>query len=444
MENYFKFTENNTNLRTEIIAGVTTFLTMAYIIIIQPAILSSDFTGNPTGLGINEVFLATCIGSSLTCMIMGFYARWPIALSCGMGENFFFISVIMSLSAMGISHAWQVTLGMVFISGLVFFLLSLCKVTQVLTEAVPQSLKAAIAVGIGLFIAFIGFKNAGVIVDHPGTLVTLTKDFFTVNMLVFATGLFITVTLMVFKIRGALLLGIVAASVLALILGKIHFNGVVSLPDINKNAFLDLDIIGCLNITFIPFLLVFLVMDVFDTMGTLCAVAEHGGYVKDNKIPRADKVFVADASGSMISAFVGTSTITAFIESTTGIAEGGRTGLTSIVVGLLFLVALFFTPVITMLGSYAPITAPALIIVGAMMLKSARNIDFQDPSEYIPAFITLITIPLTFSIADGLALGFISFAAIKLISGKGNDVHWLMYIISLLLLAYFLFVRSLI
>ena len=442
MEKFFSLKEQGTNVKTEILAGLTTFLTMAYIIFLQPAVLSTDFAGNPTGLDFGAVLLATCLASAIASILMGLIAKYPIALAPGMGENFFFVSVIMSLSALGFANSWQVALGIIFISGVIFLILSIFRVREAIIDAVSPSIRNGIAVGIGLFIAFIGLKNGGLIIDKPGTLVGLNANVLSADVAVFVFGLIVASVLQCRRVRGSILWGILAAAILALILGKVEFGGIFGFPEIKNHIAFKMDIKSALTLSCIPFIVVFVFMDMFDTVGTLVGVAEQAGFIKDNKLPRANKALLADATGTVAGACLGTSTVTSYIESATGVEYGGRTGLTSITTGILFLLALLFGPLVGMIGNYLPITAPALVLVGAMMIRNVMKIDWNDYSECIPAFLTLIGIPLTFSIADGLALGFISYPIIKLLSGKGKEVKWLMYVLAVILIIYFIFVRA--
>lgn len=445
LERVFRLSESGTTVRTECLAGVTTFLTMSYIIFVQPAVLSTDFAGNPTGLDANAVLLATCVISALSCVGMGLLARYPIALAPGVGENFFFVSVIMALSAAGFESPWRVALGVVFIAGVVFFILSLLRVREAIINAVSPSVRSGIAVGIGVFIAFIGLQNGGVIIDHPSTLTTLNTQFFSSesapDLAVFFVGLLLAAGLQARRARGAILWGILGATLVALALQKIPFNGIFGIPQIEQSAALQMDLPSAFSLTCLPFIIVFVFMDTFDTVGTLVGVAEQAGFMENNKLPRASRALAIDAAGTVAGAAMGTSTITSYVESAAGVAYGGRTGLTSVVVGLLFLVALLFSPLIGMIGQYPPITAPALVVVGCMMMRNATHIDWHDHSEAIPAFLIAIGIPLTYSIADGLTIGFIAYPVIKLIGGKWRATHWLMSVLAVILLAYFLLVR---
>jgi AGZA family xanthine/uracil permease-like MFS transporter len=300
-------------------------------------------------------------------------------------------------------------------------------------------MRSGIAVGIGLFIAFIGLRNGGIVVVDNGQI-SLSGDIFSPDAGVFTVGLITAAALLVRRTRGSILWGILAAAVLALILGKIQFNGFIGLPDISESAAFKMDLVSALSLVSIPFIIIFIFMDVFDTLGTLIGVSEQAGFIRDGKLPRAGKAFTVDAVGTVAGACLGTSTVTSYIESTVGVAYGGRTGLTSVVTGLLFLLALLFSPLIAMIGGYLPITAGALVIVGVMMAENVRKIDWKDFSEAIPAFLIILGIPLTYSIADGLALGFISYPLVKFLGGKGKDVNGLIYLIAAVLLLYFIFI----
>jgi len=463
LERFFRLTENQTSVRTETLAGVTTFLTMAYIIVVQPAVLSGKMFGLNTGMDFGAVMTATCLAAALATAIMALYARYPIAQAPGMGENFFFVfSAIPAATAAGFANGWQVALGAVFVSGVIFLALSLIGLREMIFNAVSPSLKNGIAAGIGLFIAFIGLQNAGVIIKDPGSAVKLNSHFTSPDLLVFFFGLLTTAVLHARKVRGSILWGMVGATAVAALLKLtvVHSSasavvaesmlakrfefakGVVAAPPSLSPTFLQMDILNALSPKMLPFVFVFLFMFMFDAIGTLIGVSEQAGFMRDNKLPRAKQAMVSDAVGTVAGAALGTSTVTSFIESAAGVEQGGRTGLTGLVVAALFLLALFFSPLVAMLGSYPPITAPALVIVGALMMQNVAKIQWSDSTESIPAFLTLIGIPLSYSIADGLALGFISYPIIKLFAGRGREVGWLGYGLAAVLLAYFVFVRS--
>jgi AGZA family xanthine/uracil permease-like MFS transporter len=431
-----------TTTKTEVIAGVTTFLTMAYILFVQPAVLSTDFTGKPTGLDFGAVLLATCIVSGAATILMGLWAKYPIALAPGMGENFFFVSVIMALAAAGVPEPWRVALGIVFISGVIFLTLSVMGVREAVLDSISPSMRNAIAAGIGLFVAFIGLRNGGLLVSHPGTLVTLNPNLLSADVAVFAVGLITTAVLHIRGVRGAMLVGIVAAALAAAALDKIQYVGVFGLPHVMAPAAFRFDIATAASPKLLPFVAVFLFMNVFDTIGSVIGVTQQAGLIRDGKLPRAERVLVVDAAGTVLGAALGTSTIVTYIESAAGVSAGGRTGLTAVVAGSLFFVALLFSPLIGMIGNYLPITAPALIVVGAMMMSNASRIEWEDASESVPAFLTMAGIPLTYSIADGLALGFITYPVLKLLTGQAQQIGKMSYAISALLIVYFVFVRT--
>ncbi len=480
LDRFFRLTEHNTNVRTELLAGLTTFLTMAYIIVVQPMVLSGRMFGmSPEIMDFDSVMAATCVAAAIATGIMALYARYPIAQAPGMGQNFFF--VLTAVPAAGIwlarevaegrlqpgqTSAWQIALGVVFISGILFLILSLLGVREALLEAISPSMRHGIAVGIGLFIAFIGLHNASLILPADGTLVKLNPQFLSPDLIVFFFGLVVTAALQARRVRGAIIWGILAATLLACLLkaglpylperaaqsevvAKSALNtrfavasSVVSTPPSMAPTFLKMDLVRARSRPMVPFILIFLFMVVFDTLGTLVGVSERAGLIKDNKLPRVKQAFMADAMGSVVGAACGTSTVTSYIESAAGVEQGGRTGLTALVVAVLFLGAMFFSPVINMVGSYPPITAPALVVIGAMMCAGVTKIDWSNYAEAMPAFLVMVGIPLTYSIGDGLALGFISYPVVKLLAGQRRDVKWLMYAMALVLVAYFVMVRT--
>jgi AGZA family xanthine/uracil permease-like MFS transporter len=379
--------------------------------------------------------------SGSATILMGLWAKYPIALAPGMGENFFFVSVIMTLGAAGVVEPWRAALGIVFVSGVIFLALSVIGVREAILDSVSSSMRNAIAAGIGLFIAFIGLRNGGLIVAHPGTLVALNPRLASPDVAVFTIGLITAAVLQVRRIRGAILAGILTAAVTAAAAGKIHYAGVLGLPRINTAAAFQCDLATALDPRWLPLVAVFLFMNVFDTIGSVIGVTQQAGLMRDGKLPRAGRVLVVDAAGTVAGAALGTSTIVTYIESAAGVAAGGRTGLTAVVAGALFFVALVFSPLIGMIGNYLPITAPALIIVGAMMMSHAAHIAWDDLSESLPAFLTLVGIPLAYSIADGLALGFVSYPILKVLTGRARTIGPMSYLVALLLVIYFVFVR---
>jgi AGZA family xanthine/uracil permease-like MFS transporter len=467
LERVFRLRENGTTVRTELVAGMTTFLTMSYIIFVQPAVLSGVMFGKPTGMDFGAITTATCLAAALASAIMGLYARYPIAQAPGMGENFFFVfSAIPAAAAAGAAVPWATALGAVFVSGVLFLMLSLVGAREAVMNAISPSMKHAIAAGIGLFIAFIGLQNAGLILKDPGTAVKLNPNFGSPDLLVFFVGLLTAASLHARRVRGSILWGILAAGALAIVLKLTlpHLGGavngaplvtesalmkhfqlaehVVARPPSLEPTFFRMDVRGALSLAMAPYVMVFLFMVFFDTVGTLVGVAQQAGFMRDNRLPRARQAFLSDATATVAGACLGTSTVTSYIESATGVEQGGRTGLTAVTVAGLFLVALFFSPIIAMLGGYAPITAPALVLVGAMMLRNVEHLAWNDFTELLPSFLVLIGIPLTFSIADGLALGFISYPLLKVLGGRAAEVRPASWVIAGLLLLYFLVVRS--
>ena len=444
------------------VAGMTTFLTMAYIIVVQPAVLSGEMFGMKTGMDFGAVMTATCLSAALATALMALLANYPIAQAPGMGENFFFVfSAIPAATAAGFANGWQVALGTVFVSGVLFLILSLVGLRELIFNAISPNMKYAIAAGIGLFIAFIGLQNTGLIVKDPGTAVKLNVHMISPDLIVFFIGLLATAALRARRIRGSILWGIIASTIVAIVLKWILADstspvvtnsmlakqfqlarGIVAAPPPLSSTFLQMDIVHALSPKMLPFALVFLLMLTFDAIGTLIGVCEQAGLMRNNMLPRARQAMISDAIGTVAGAALGTSTVTSFIESASGVEQGGRTGLTGLVVAALFLSALLFSPLIAMVGSYPPITAPALVIVGAMMMQSVAKIDWKDYSESVPAFLALIGIPLSYSVADGLALGLISYPLVKSLSGRGRESGPLAYVLAAVLVLYFVFVRS--
>lgn len=467
LERLFRLSEHNTTVRTELLAGLTTFLTMAYIIFVQPGILTRTLDGEPTGMDFGAVTTATCLAAALATAIMGLYARFPIAQAPGMGENVMFVTLVATLQTgqAGSSTPWQTALGVVFIAGVLFLLLSLLGVRRMILSAISPSMRNGIAVGIGLFIAFIGLQKAGLVVANPGTYVAVNPQFASPDLIVFFYGLLVTAGLHALRVRGSIVWGILAAAVLAVVLqlGLPHMpeaisqselvtqsrlftdftiaESVVQRPPSMDPTLIKLDLVGAMSWSMVPFILIFLFMDLFDTLGTLVGVSEQAGLIKDNELPRANRALVSDAVGTVAGALMGTSTVTSFIESAAGVEQGGRTGLTAVTTAGLFIAALFFYPIIEMIGNYPPIFAPALVVVGSLMMKNVAKIDWSNYAEALPVFLIIIGIPMTFSIADGLALGFIAYPIVKLIAGQGRDVKWLMYLMAAVLVAYFVCVR---
>jgi AGZA family xanthine/uracil permease-like MFS transporter len=476
LDRWFRLSENKTNVRTELVAGLTTFLTMAYIIFLQPMILSGSIAGQPAGPDYDRVFgaitTATCLAAALATLLMALCARYPIALAPGMGENFFFVATVAVVAAkanegtfdLGGSAPWEVALGVVFIAGLLFVLASVVGLQAKLLEAISPSMRNAIAVAIGLFIAFIGLRNASLVLVEGG--VKMNPRLVSPDLAVFFFGLLVTAGLHARRVRGSIVWGILAAAVLAVLLrvGLAHVpesvaqsgpvaesmlmtqftvaEAVVSTPPSLAPTFWKMDLLGALSWSMVPFILIFLFMDVFDTLGTLIGISEQAGLIRDDRLPRMKQALVSDAIGTVAGAAFGTSTVTSFIESAAGVEQGGRTGLTALVVAVLFVLALFFSPIIAMVGSYPPITAPALVVVGSMMIRNVTKIEWSNYAEAMPAFLVILGIPLTYSIGDGLALGFVAYPIIKLLAGQGRDVKWLTYVMALVLAAYLVLVRA--
>ncbi len=435
INSFFKLDQLHTNIRTELVAGITTFMTMAYIIFVNSSMIAK------TGMDFNSAMAATCISAAFATIFMGLYTNYPIALAAGMGQNAFFAYTV----CLGMGISWQVALGCVFIEGVLFIILTATKIRQAIFDAIPACLRYAIACGIGLFIAFIGLIDAGIIVGNPATLVTLGDVVNPVTGLAIL-GLIVTAMLLARNIKGALLWGILVTAIIGIITGILEYNGLVAMPPSMAPTLFKMDIVGALNLGLLTVIFVFLFVDMFDTVGTLAGVGELGGFIKDNKMPRAGRAMLVDAVSTCVGASCGTPTVTSYIESSAGIAAGGRSGLTSVVTGLLFLIALFFSPFIRMIaggcGNLNPVTAPALIIVGSFMLASITRINWKDATESIPAFMVIITIPLTFSIATGIGVGFVCLAAIKLLSGRGREVSWLVYFLAALFIIRFVYLKS--
>ncbi|SFM27795.1 NCS2 family permease [Pelosinus propionicus] len=445
LERLFKLSERNTNVQTEVMAGITTFMTMAYILFVNPSILGS------AGMDKNAVLLATAIGSAAVTMMMGIFVNYPIALAPGMGLNAFYAFTV--VIGMGIS--WQVALGAVFISGIIFLILTLTQVRQLLIEGMPNSLKHAITVGIGLFITIIGLKLSGIMNIRlsliPPTLEKIVAakgngsplSFETIielgkladhHVLLAVFGLIFISILMARKVKGAMLFGILISTLVGIVMGVVNVPAgfvPVAIPDFSNNAFLALDIPGAISMGLTTIIFTFTFVELFDTMGTLVGTTSKAGLMKkDGKIPGIGKAMLVDATGVSLGAALGTSTITAFVESAAGVGAGGRTGLTAVVCGGMFLLALFFTPVVGLIPDAA--TAPALIIVGSLMMESVKHIDFGDFTEAMPAFMTIIMMPFTYSIANGISFGLVLYPLLKLITGRGREVHWIVYILAVL------------
>ncbi|WP_458525889.1 NCS2 family permease [Onishia taeanensis] len=411
LDNHFKLSEHGTSVRTEVIAGITTFLTMAYIIFVNPSILSE------AGIDYGAVFVATCVAAAIGCLIMGLWANYPIALAPGMGLNAFFTYGVV----LGMGYSWETALGAVFLSGVSFFLLSIFRIREWIINSIPMALRLGIAAGIGLFLAMIALKNAGIVVDNPATLVSL-GDMSQPSVLYALGGFFVITALSHLRVTGAVMIGILGVTVLSMLFGHNEYGGLVSMPPSVAPTFMAMDVAGAFDVAMFSVIFAFLFVDLFDTSGTLVGVAHRGGMLdKDGKLPRVGRAMMADSTASMAGAALGTSTTTSYIESASGIAAGGRTGLTAVVVGGLFLISLFFAPLAGSIPAYA--TAGALLYVASLMAGSLAHAKWDDATEAAPVLIAALAMPLTFSIAEGIALGFISYAAIKALSGRFSDLN---------------------
>lgn len=432
MDRYFGFKEHGTSYRQEMLAGLTTFLSMAYILFVNPYFLGE------AGMDTGAVFTATALAAAIGTLIMGVYAKYPIALAPGMGLNAFFAFGVV----LGMGIPWETALFGVFISGLIFILITVTKVRETIINAIPVELKYAAAAGIGLFIAFIGLKNAGIIVPYQATLVTL-GDITHGAPLLAVFGLVVTVIFMVRGYKGGIFYGMLITAVVGVFTGIAPMpTGIVgAIPSIAPTfaAAFSIDFSQVFTMSLLVVVLTFLFVDFFDTAGTLYAVANQAGFVKDNKLPRAGKALIADSSATSIGAILGTSTTTAYIESASGVAAGGRTGFTSVTTAFLFLIALFFSPLLVVFTATPAVTAPALIIVGVLMASSLGLIDWKKLEIAVPAFFTVLTMPLTFSIAHGIALGFIFYPITMVAKGRAKEVHPLMYVLFFVFIAYFVF-----
>ena len=435
LERLFKLSEHGTTVRTEIMAGVTTFLTMCYIIIVNPGILSM------TGMDFGAVFVATCISAAIGCFIMGAFANYPIALAPGMGLNAYFTFAVVK----GMGVPWQVALAAVFMSGLLFFVFSFLKIREMLVNALPMSLKMAIAAGIGLFLALIALKNAGLVIASDATLVRMADVYVLENgvkspnwpVLLALLGFFLIVVLDYFRVRGAIIISILLVTALAAGMGLTEFTGVVSAIPSVAPTFMQMDFNQLFNGSMIAVIFVFFLVDLFDSTGTLVGVSHRAGLLVDGKLPRLKRALFADSTAIVAGAALGTSSVTPYVESASGVSAGGRTGLTAVTVGVLMLACLWFSPLAKAVPAFA--TAPALLYIGIHMLRSTLEIDWEDMTEAAPAFLTIAFMPFTYSIADGIAMGFISYALIKLLCGRAKEVPVMVWIVALAWAAKFWF-----
>lgn len=428
LDKFFKITENKSTLRTEIIAGITTFMTMVYILAVNPSILSA------AGMDKDAVFTATAVSSIIATLVMALVAKLPFALAPGMGLNAFFAFTVV----LGMGYSWQFALTAVFLEGLVFILLTAFNIRELIVNSIPLNLKHAVSVGIGLFIAFIGLKGTGLIVDNPATLVGL-GDMRNPAVLVGLAGVLIIGILLAKKIKGAILIGILASTIIGLFVGVTLIPEsftVVSLPPSIEPIFFKFDFSQVFTFDMLIVLFTFLFVDMFDTVGTLVGVSSKAGMLdKDGNVPRVKQALFADAVGTTVGAILGTSTVTTYVESAAGVAEGGKTGMTALTVAGMFVLALFFAPIFMIIPAAA--TAPALIIVGLFMISPIMKIDLEDFTESIPAFFTIIMMPLTYSIAEGIVFGMLSYVFLKLLTGRYKEIKPVMYVIAILFLIKF-------
>ena len=417
LERFFKLGEHGTNVRTELTAGLTTFLTMAYIIFVNPSILGD------AGMPKDAVFVATCLIAALGTAIMGLYANYPIALAPGMGLNAYFAYVVV----LGMGFKWQVALGAVFISGCLFLAVTLFRLRELIIRGIPHSLRVAITVGIGLFLAIISLKSAGIVAASKATYITL-GDLHQPSVVLATLGFFLIVVLDRLKVPAAILIGILTVTVLSFFFGGNKFGGIFSMPPSIAPTFLQLDIMGALSAGILNVVLVFFLVELFDATGTLMGVAKRAGLLKEGKMDRMNKALLADSGAIFAGSLLGTSSTTAYIESAAGVQAGGRTGLTAVTVAALFLACLVISPLAGSVPAYA--TAPALFFVSCLMLRELTELDWDESTEVVPAAVTALVMPFTYSIANGLAFGFITYAVLKLFTGRVREVHFMVWIIA--------------
>jgi len=434
LDRYFRLQEHQTTVRTEILAGLTTFFTMAYILLVAPTILQK------AGMDLGSVFVATALSAAIGTFLMGVIANYPIALAPGMGLiAYFAFAVVLQMKV-----PWQQALGAVFISGVIFFLLTVTKIREMIINSIPAGLKYAVSAGIGLFIAFIGFKNAQIIVPSEATFVTFNPDLTQKpEILLTLFGLTVTSILMVRKVKGAIFIGMLITALAGMAVGLVNVpTQFFAMPPSIAPTFLKLDIMGALDLGLVTIVFAFLFVDLFDNAGTLVGVASQAGLLENNRLPRAGRALFTDSIATMLGALFGTSTVTSYIESSAGVASGGRTGLTSVTTAFFFLASLFFFPLVETLASVSAITSPALIIVGVLMAGNLKKIEWESLSEAIPAFITIIMMPLSFSIATGIAAGFVLYPLLKLVAGEWKQVHPIVYLLGIVFVLRFIFLGS--
>ena len=427
LDKFFKLKENNTTIQTELIAGFTTFITMAYIIFVNPQMMST------AGMDQGASFVGTCIAASIACILMGLYANWPIGLAPGMGLNAFFTYTV--VGEMG--YTWEIALGAVFIAGILFWFMSITPVRQWMLESIPLNLRVAMGAGVGLFIGLIGLKNGGIIVPNEATLLSMGNILLPETILAML-GFLVIAILAIRKVRGAILIGVMLITLISIFMGIINFQGLVSYPPSFLPIFMKLDILGALDLAMISIITSFLFVNLFDTAGTLLGVANQAKLVHGSgKILNLDKALKADSSSSAVGAFLGCAPVTSYIESSAGAEAGGRTGLTAVTVGFLFLIAIFFSPLASIIPAHA--TAGALIYVAILMLGGMEKLNWSDATELLPALIIIVMIPLTFSIANGIALGFLSYVVLKIATGKVTLISSGAWFLTVVFLSKFIF-----
>ena len=440
LDRWFRLGAHGTTVRTEILAGTTTFLALAYIVFVQPAVLAA------AGMDFGAVMAATCLASAIATVLMAVLANYPIAVAPAMGHNFFFAYTVV----LGMGVPWQAALGAVAIAGLVFIATAGIGLRERLITALPPFLQHAIAAGIGLLIAMIGLQWSGLVVAAPATMVTLGKLDAPATLLALF-GLAVTAVLFAMRFRGAILGGMLLTTVAGLAVGIVRYQGLVSAPPSVAPTLMQLDILGALTPAMAPVILIFFFLALFDSVGTLVAVAGQAGLMRDGRLPRAREALLADAAGTVAGATLGTSTVTAYIESATGVAAGGRTGLASLVTAAFLLLSLFFSPLVRMIGGgyqvaqgvvLYPVVAPALILVGTLMMREVRHIDWDDPVEALPAFLTMVIMPLAVSITEGIAFGLVAAVLLKAATGRGRELHWLIYVFAALFVLRYAFLRG--
>ena len=427
LEKTFDLKSNGTSIKQEFIAGITTFITMAYIIFVNPQMMAAS------GMDLGASFVGTCLAAAIACFAMGFYSNWPVGLAPGMGLNAFFTYTV--VGEMG--YSWEVALGAVFLAGVLFVIISITPLRQWMLNSIPMNLRIAMGAGVGLFVGFIGLKTGGIIIQNDATFLSL-GNFANSETLLAALGFLIISILAIRKVTGAIIIGVLSVTLIGLVFGLVQFNRIVSAPPELSPILLKLDIMGALDVAMISVIISFLFVNLFDTAGTLLGVASRANLIEDSgKIINLDRALKADSSASVAGSFLGCSPVTSYVESSAGVEAGGRTGLTAITIGIFFLVAIFFSPLASMVPAFA--TAGALIYVAILMLGGMERLDWSDNTELLPALIMIIMIPLTFSIANGIALGFIAYVALKVSSGKINDVSSGAWFLALIFLAKFAF-----